>query len=77
MRKMRQSDCYDHKRRTRKSLPTRGTRAHEYYERVWYWGDFLKSQVGLKMYSGVNWSESNIYGEGVFRLQQGEPRLRH
>ena len=34
MRKMRQSDCYDHKRRTRKSLPTRGTRAHEYYECV-------------------------------------------
>ena len=41
------------------------------------WGDFLKSRVGLKMYSGVNWSEPNIYGEGVFRLQQGEPRLRH
>ena len=40
-------------------------------------GDFLKSQAGLEMYSGVNWSEPNIYGGGVFRLQQGEPRLRH
>ena len=38
MGKMRQSDCYDHKRRTHKSLPTRGTRAHEYYECVWYLG---------------------------------------
>ena len=42
MRKMRQSDCYDHKRRTRKSLPTQGTRAHEYYECVWYWGWLLE-----------------------------------
>ena len=26
------------------------------------WGDFLKSQAGLEMYSGVNWSKSDIYG---------------